>query len=192
MQAIQQQVRLVALLDDIGPAAPRRDVAYPDASLVHLWAEIGGGRANRTKPMLHMQKALRAYAKALGMSLEPGGQSLRVHRFRQSIARLAALALTQASKVLKDVFGHKNIGITLCYILTNKDLQIDVERIARELRVMRAREAVDAMVAAEAGQALPSGGFGGPAAASVSKAIHVHLDRLHRRGEEWALTAPWS
>lgn len=184
MQAIEQQVRLVTLMDDIGPVAPKRDVDRPAAAPVHLWAEIGGGKANRTKPMLHTQTALRAYAQALGMSTEPGGQSLRVHRFRKSIARLAALALTQAPKVLKDVFGHKNIEMTLYYILTDKDLQVDVERVARELRVMRAKEAVEAMVAAEA-QALPNGGFGGPAAASVSKAIHVHRDRLHRRGEEW-------
>lgn len=185
MQAIEQQVRLVTLVDDIGPTAPRRDVANPTTAPVHLWAEIGGGKANRTKPMLHTQTALRAYAKALGMSPEPGGQSLRVHRFRKSIARLAALALTQAPKVLKDVFGHKNIEMTLYYILTDKDLQVDVERVARELRVMRAKEAVEAMVAAEAAQAPANGGFGGPAAASVSKAIHVHRDRLHRRGEEW-------
>lgn len=184
MQAIEQQVRLVTLLDDIGPIAPRRDVDYSATAPVHLWAEVGGGKANRTKPMLHTQNALRAYAQALGMSTKPGGQSLRVHRFRKSIARLAALALTQAPKVLKDVFGHKNIEMTLYYILTDKDLQVDVERVARELRVMRAKEAVAAMVAAEA-QALPNGGFGGPAAASVSKAIHVHRDRLHRRGEEW-------
>jgi hypothetical protein len=185
MQAIEQQVRLVSLLDDIGPAAPRRDVDRSATAPVHLWAEIGGGKSNRTKPMLHTQRPLNAYAKALGMNTEPGGQSLRVHRFRKSIARLAALAMTQAPKVLKDVFGHKNIEMTLYYILTDKDLQVDVERVARELRVMRAKEIVEAMVAAETGQALPAGGFGGRAAASVGKAIHVHRDRLHRRGEEW-------
>lgn len=185
MQAIEQQVRLVTLLDDIGPVAPRRDsdVAVPDA--VHLWAEIGGGQSDRTKAMTHTQWALSSYAKALGMSTKPGGQSLRVHRFRKTIARLAALALTQAPKVLKDVFGHKNIEMTLYYILADKDLQVDVERVARELRVMKAKETVEAMVATEDQQALPVRAFGGPAAASVGKAIQVHRSRLHRRGEEW-------
>ncbi|OSZ64585.1 hypothetical protein CAP38_09245 [Hydrogenophaga sp. IBVHS2] len=185
MQAVEQQVRLVTLLDAIGPTAPRRGVTNPEAVPVHLWAEIGGGKADRTKPMLHTQAALRTYAKAIGMSPNPRGQSLRVHRFRKSIARLAALALTQAPKVLQDVFGHKNIEMTLYYILTDKDLQVDVERVTRELRVMKAKDTVEAMVAAEVAQELPDGGFGGPAAGSVSKAIDVHRDRLHRRGEEW-------
>lgn len=185
MQAIEQQVHLVTLLDDIGTIAPRRDGVRGGAMSVHLWAEIGGGQADRSKPLMHTQAALLAYAKALGMSPEPGGQTLRVHRFRKTVARLAALALTQAPKVLMDVFGHKSIEMTLYYILNDKDLQVDVERVARELRVMRAKEAVESMVAAEAQRSLPSGGFGGAAAASVSKAIQVHRDRLHRRGEEW-------
>jgi integrase len=184
MEAIEQQVKLVTLLDDIGPMAPRRGSEESSPPAVHLWAEIGGGQSDRTKAMMHTHWALAAYAVALGMSTQPGGQSLRVHRFRKTIARLAALALTQAPKVLKDVFGHKNFEMTLYYLLTDKDLQVDVERVARELRVMKAKETVEAIVAAEDGL-LAIGGFGGPAAVTVGKAIRVHRDRLHRRGEEW-------
>jgi hypothetical protein len=189
MQAIEQQLRIVTLIDDIGTAAPKRaqaGVGAAEARPTHLWAQLGGGQANRSAPLTHTRAALRAFATYLGMDADPGGQGIRVHRFRKTIARLAALALTQAPKILKDVFGHKSIEMTLYYILTDKDLQVDVERVTRELRVMRAKETVEAMVMAEETPGLPMlGGFGGPAAVAVASAISVHRERLHRRGEDW-------
>lgn len=188
VQAIEQQVNLVTLLDDIGRLVPRRS-PKPDQveQQSHLWAEIGGGQANRNRPLRNTQHALLAFAKALGMDQKPGGQSLRLHRFRKTIARLAALALTQAPKILKDVFGHKSIEMTMYYILTDKDLQVDIERVSRKLRIMRAKEMVEAMVAAEDSEGVPFAGFGGPAAAAISKAIEVHRGRVHRRGEDWGV-----
>lgn len=186
MQAVEQQVKLVTLLDDVGPLAPRR---YPEPDLVghqtHLWAELGGGQSNRSNPLRYTQPTLLAFAKALGMDPEPGGQSLRLHRLRKTIARLAALALTQAPKLLKDVFGHKSIEMTLYYILTDEDLQVEIERVSRELRIMRAKETVEAMVAAEDTEGVQFAGFGGPAAYAVGKAIEVHRVRVHRRGKDW-------
>ena len=184
MHAVEQQLRLVKLVDGIGPRVPRRNSQASEAP-DHLWAEVGIANSDNTKPLIHTPRALRWFAAALGMDAEPGGQGLRVHRFRKTIARLAALAMTQAPKVLKDVFGHKSIEMTLYYILADKDLQVDIERVSRELRVMKAEEAVEAMVAAEDRVQEPLGGFGGPAAAMVSKAVDVHLERLHKRGEEW-------
>lgn len=184
MHSVEQQLRLVKLVDGIGPRVPRRNNHVSEAP-DHLWAEIGIGNADNTKPLVHTPGALRWFAAALGMDAEPGGQGLRVHRFRKTIARLAALAMTQAPKVLKDVFGHKSIEMTLYYILADKDLQADIERVSRELRVMKAKEAVEAIVAAEDHIEERLGGFGGPAAAMVSKAVDVHRARLHKRGEEW-------
>lgn len=189
MQAIEQQLRLVALIDDIGTTAPKRVQAEGGGSQegpTHLWAQLGGGQANRSAPLTHTHAALRAFATYLGMDADPDGQGIRVHRFRKTIARLAALALTQAPKILKDVFGHKNIEMTLYYILSDRDLQLDVERVTRELRLMRGKETVEAMVMAEETTGFPLlGGFGGPAAVAVASAISVHRERLHRRGEDW-------
>jgi hypothetical protein len=86
-----------------------------------------------------------------------------------------------------DVFGHKSIEMTLYYILADKDLQADIEKVSRELRVMRAKEAVKKMVSDEETQTegLSLGGYGGPAALMVHRAVEVHKDRLHRRGEKW-------
>jgi hypothetical protein len=184
MVAIEQQERLVSMVEAIGQRTTGADDrrAQPGS---HLWAEIGMGNADCTRQMMHSSTLLQRFARALGMDPNPGGQSLRVHRFRKSIARLVALAITQSPKVLQDVFGHKNIEMTLSYILTDKELQSEIERVIRELRVMKATEMVEAMVAAET-EVLPAlAGFGGPAATVIATAVSEHRAGLHRRGEEW-------
>lgn len=118
------------------------------------------------------------------MDQEPSGQGLRVHRFRKTIARLGALAMTDAPKVLMDVFGHRNIEMTLYYILTDSELQSDIERVTRELTVMRAAGVIEAIVNSE-DDSDRSAGFGGPAAPSLKAAIESHRQGLHERGEAW-------
>ncbi|KVK72159.1 hypothetical protein WS90_35305 [Burkholderia cepacia] len=127
------------------------------------------------------------------METSPGGQSLRSHRFRKTLARLVALSLTQAPKLLMDVFGHKSIEMTLYYILTDKELRAEIETISRELRVMRAKDVVEQMVEADNSATSVSeqnmGGFGGLAAVSLHNAIVVHRERIHRRGEQWGTSS---
>ena len=191
-EAIEQQVRLVSLGEKIGYLTPR-----PLAKFItsgdndkRLWAQLSGASGSDPKLPLHfINPSLQSYARALRMDAAPGGQSLRSHRFRKTLARLVALALTQAPKLLMEVFGHKSIEMTLSYILTDKDLSAEIETVTRELRVMRAKEAVERMVEAEmtpqpiAAEAL--GGYGGLGAITVHKALEVHRDRVHRRGDTW-------
>jgi hypothetical protein len=191
-QAVEQQVRLVTLAEAIGPIRPAPSSAEgtpsPEMPAMHLWAQVSGlGQSDRTQPLLNLTKALTTYAITIGMDPAPGGQNLRPHRLRKTVARLVALALTQAPKVLMDVFGHKSIEMTLYYILTDKELRAEIEQVARELRVMRAKEVVESIVMAEdAGiETLPLGGYGGPAALMVKRAIVVHQEKLHRQGDEW-------
>lgn len=206
VQAIKQQIRLVVLSETIGPHTPKRN---PDGTTLaqakpgtHLWGRISG----TGKTGLHLtniNSTLVMYAQALGMNTDPGGQRLRSHRFRKTLARIVALALTEAPKVLMNVFGHKSIEMTLYYILTDKDLQADIEQVSRELRVMRALHTVQAIVDAEDAQdallnvatsagmppdpsaRLVLAGYGGPAAEMVSNAIKVQKERLHTKGDEW-------
>ncbi len=189
VQALEQQVRMVALLESIGPQRPARpQVPAPTGdSPTHLWVQRGAtSEGARFAPLKGLNTALVSYARTLGMETSPGGQRLRAHRFRKTVARLCALALTQAPKVLMDVFGHKSIEMTLYYILTDKELQAEVEQVSRELRVMRAKEVIEKMVDAEnSPTALPLGGYGGPAALAMQRAIDVHREGLHRRGEQW-------
>jgi integrase len=189
VKSIEQQVRLVNLVESIGKQNPDDDVNAKEREVTdHLWVQVSGGAlSDRTQPLLHLDTAMLAYAKALGMDQKPGGQKIRPHRFRKTVGRLVALALTQAPKILMDVFGHKSIEMTLYYILTDKSLQAEIEQVGRELRVMRAVEAVEAIVAAEdaSGAGLNLGSYGGPAALMVGRAIQVQRERTHQRGEQW-------
>lgn len=189
VQAISQQVRLIGVMERLSRQNPESDTrAKPRELTDHLWAQISGGTgSDRTQPLLNLGKAMAAYARAIGMDTKPGGQPLRPHRFRKTVARLVALALTQAPKILMDVFGHKSIEMTLHYILTDKSLQAEIEQISRELRVMRAVVAVEAIVAAEDSAETDSdlGSYGGPAALMIGRAVKVQRGRAHQRGEQW-------
>lgn len=186
--AIEQQCRLVRQVEAIGPQKPGPTGKKHDIEPLHLWMQIStAGNHDRSQPLLYLDQAMRSYARALGMDERPSGQWLRPHRFRKTVARLAALALTQAPKVLMNVFGHKSIEMTLYYILTDKTLQVEIEQVCRELRVMRAVETVESLVAAEdaVDSDLKLGGYGGPAALTIDRAVKVQRERVHQRGEQW-------
>ena len=194
VDAIEQQVRLVSLAERLAYIDP--DSAGPmdereiDESPNHLWGQLSGGVSSDARlPLRYVNLHLRRYALTLRMETSPGGQNLRSHRFRKTLARLVALALTQAPKLLMDVFGHKSIEMTLYYILTNKELRAEIETVSRELRVMRAKEVIERMVDAElASQQRPDvdlHGYGGLATISIQSAITTHRQRIHRRGSDW-------
>lgn len=198
VKAIEQQSRLAALaeqISDAGRGRPRREQSVREkqkrTTCRHLWGEISAAPgSDSSKALRNVNPYLQRYAKTLGLSAAPGGQNIRSHRFRKTLARLVALALTQAPKILMDVFGHKSIEMTLYYILTDKDLRADIETIARELRVMRAKEVIERMVEAhlEPSSNPDLGGYGGLGAVSVAKAAIEYRDRVHRRGEQWHAT----
>ncbi len=195
-EAFEQQLRLVRLGEFIGSLTPKKtkslgkQVTTSDTAK-HLWAQISSsqGSSDCTKQLRGINKALTRYAQTIGMDVSPGGQRLRSHRFRKTLARLVALALTQAPKLLMDVFGHKSIEMTLYYILTDRELRVEIEAVSRELRVMRARVVVETMVeadlaATDTGSA-HLGGFGGLSAVAIRGAIEVHQKHIHRQGADW-------
>lgn len=201
VQAIEQQARLIAVVERLSPIGSfTKGQAFQGG--FHLWGVISAGSQDKAKPMgIHdLNLALRGFARMLDMSTKPGGQALRSHRFRKTLARLAALAIVEAPKVLMDVFGHKSIEMTLYYILEDKDLRAEIETIARELRVMRATTVIAEMVAAEetheviraaadepdsGSDIVNLGGYGGMAAGRIQRAIQARRDELHRTGEAW-------
>lgn len=215
VDAIEQQTKLARWMELIGPQVPERTpdncpVPLPECG-THLWVQNGHGRANRTKSLTNVNHALMSYASALGMSTRPGGQKIRSHRFRKTVARLAALALTDAPMILMQVFGHKSVEMTLYYILTDKDLQVEVEQVRRELKIMRGVTVVDGLAAVAMAEAvqetkeviakakgesgvrsgqsgpegLPYAGYGGPAAPKLFDAVKAQVIAVHRTGREW-------
>lgn len=185
--AIEQQIRLVQCAEAIGPMTAKPQSSRENDG-THLWAQINGfGKSVRTAPLIDLGRALSSYSRALCMDPNPGGQTFRSHRFRKTLARLVALAITQAPKVLMDVFGHKSIEMTLYYILADKDLRVEIERVSRELRVMRAKDTIEQMLGVEESTTALhlSQTFGGPAANTIRNAITEKKIRIHKRGDEW-------
>lgn len=191
IQAIEQQCRLVPLIESIQHIGARKIMIEADKQddfLDHLWVQVGAGsNSNHKLPAQDLAVPLRSYAIAIGMDPKPNDQWLRPHRFRKTIARLAALALTHAPKILMDVFGHKSIEMTLYYILCDKDLQADIETVSRELRVMRAETAINAIVDAEdmGKDSAPVGNYGGPAALMLRSTIDRQREQSHLAGNQW-------
>lgn len=192
VEAIHLQVKIASLVERIA------DTKYPHSQIVgdktptHLWARISGGFTNDlTQPLYEINRSLIQYARTLLMDEAPSKQNFRSHRFRKTLARLVALALTQAPKLLMDIFGHKSIEMTLYYILTDKDLRAEIETVSRELRVMRAKVVIEKMVDADLSQAAIDeeklGGYGGLAAVSIRNAVDTQRQRLHRRGSDWGV-----
>lgn len=188
--ALEQQSRLVALAERVGNLRQLgpQDIA-PSAQ--HLWAGITANpnSSDTLAPLYDVTRNLVGFARRISLEVSPGGQQLRSHRFRKTLARLVGLALTQSPKILMELFGHKSLEMTLYYILTDKDLRIEIETVSRELRVMRAKEVIEKMVDADLGvvnvNTTALAGYGGLAAAVIRNAVNAHRSRLHRQGLDW-------
>lgn len=187
--AIEQQARLSEMSNVLGNL--RTEWPWPRDLEKHLWVRPAFNRSmdDVTSPLYDINKALTTFVERIGLGVYPGGQRLRSHRFRKTIARLVALALVQAPKILMEIFGHKSFEMTLYYILTDKDLRAEIEMVTRELRVMRAKDVIEKMVEADSATVHPDevsmGGYGGLAAIAISNAVSVHQERVHRRGDDW-------
>lgn len=193
-RAIEQQLRLIKISEQIQKLRPaeirsENDVAADKReSTEHLWGQvITLGQSDPKLPLEGLPAALQRYALTIGLPVNPGGQPLRPHRIRKTVARLVALAITQAPKILMDVFGHKSIEMTLYYILSDKDLRTEIETISRELRVVRAKDVIRHIVDAEDRElpSVKSEGYGGMAALAISRAIQIDRSKHHQMGEEW-------
>jgi hypothetical protein len=84
------------------------------------------------------------------------------------------------------LLGHKDITMTLSYMLTDPAFAKEIDDITRELRIMRAQGLVEDMHAAiNTPDGLPYGGHGGGGSSVLSAAVRVHEEELHRTGKSW-------
>lgn len=68
--------------------------------------------------------------------------SVHSHRYRKTVARLAALSLVGANQILFDILGHRDPEMTLNYILSDPELQDQMRKIAQEAAIVMAKQAV--------------------------------------------------
>lgn len=193
--AFLQQAKLVSLWERLSPLSDKHPLFSPAsiAEGTNLWSAWGKRDQPATSQML--QALLRDYASVLGLEPKPGGQGIRPHRLRKSLARLVALAIVQAPKILQDIFGHQRIEMTIYYILTDKGLSEEIDEIVRELRVIRCADELSLFVqGGDTGTpevkrsqvgSISGDGYGGQAAVTIRRAVTEHGRKLHQSSQDW-------
>lgn len=193
--AFLQQAKLMSLWERLSPLSNKHPLRSPAgvAEGTNLWSAWGKRDQPATSHML--QALLKDYSSALGLEPKPGGQGIRPHRLRKSLARLVALAIFQAPKILQDIFGHQRIEMTIYYMLTDKGLSEEIDEIVRELRVIRCADELSRFVQykdagtpevklSQSGNILGDG-YGGQAAVTLRRAVAEHGRKLHQRSQDW-------
>lgn len=161
LKAIQQQIQLHEVIISLGDELSYRSTQN---NATGIWvtgtgAEVRGGVDTRFSITF----------KQLGMTHLLQGDSANPHRFRKTLARLCALVLFGAPKILMDLFGHKDIAMTLHYINSDPLLRAEMIQIARDVTIMYAKDAISNIDS-----------YGGPAASKLSASIQQEKVRLGR------------
>jgi integrase len=193
LEAMRQQEELSALIKSLGYLSldPDDSNSVTEGDQTSLWSRVGSAGEFTTE----VSRQLREMSINLGLTDKPGGSNLVTHRFRKTVARLAALALAGAPKILMDLFGHKSIEMTLYYILTDPIVQAEIKQVVEEVAVMRAKDAIEDVE-----------NYGGPAAKKLSETVIRERARLGRdlgandirqlaevltlSGQSWAMVRP--
>lgn len=157
VQATEQQERIAEIME---PGGRRLFVSFSALS---------------EGPLRTLAAALRSFTRRVrvldGRALEElCDGAVHLHRFRMTVARLAALSLVGANQILFDVLGHRDPEMTLTYILSDPILQDDMRLIAHEAALALAKEAIETADA-----------NGGPAAAHVRELASRLTPRLAER-----------
>jgi integrase len=189
VELLNQQCRLASLIKKL--ANPLDFNALGN----HLWVQIGQGQGTLGAPMTQFGSAIDGLSDVFGLRhlLGPEALTVHTHRFRKTLARILALALTSSQIVLMDVFGHEDPDQTLGYMLSDKAIVADVMRMQREIVILLAVDAVN-----------QSETLGGPFGEVVREKVHEFLrvkgtdrlepqdayelaDQLTLGGREWTV-----
>jgi integrase len=161
LKAIQQQIELHQVIVSLGDELGYRST---QDKATGIWVTGSGGEVHG-----NAGRRLNVTSKQLALTHLLRGDSAKPHRFRKTLARLCALVLFGAPKILMDLFGHKDIAMTLRYINTDPLLRAEMIEIARDTTIMFAKDAISNIDS-----------YGGPAARKLSAAIQQEKVRLGR------------
>lgn len=159
LKAIQQQIKLHKAIISLGDEFGNRSA---QDKATGIWVTGTGGEAQGSVSLRFC-----VTFKQLGLTHLLQGDTANPHRFRKTLARLCALVLFGAPKILMDLFGHKDIAMTLHYINTDPLLRAEMIQIARDITIMYAKDAINNI-----------NNYGGPAASKLSAAIQQEKVRL--------------
>ena len=115
-------------------------IVRPDGQS-HLWVILGKGEKIGL-PLLNLTEPLVQAVEHLGLSDLTGRDRAHVHRWRHTVARLVALSVVGAPQVLLDLFGHRDLDMTLRYMLADPRIVDDAMKVAKETSFLMAEEAI--------------------------------------------------
>lgn len=180
-----QQARLAAAFDCLPRTLDAEQLPETARFGAALWISIGSAGTAGEKAVINFNSALQNLAERLDVNPKPGGKWVHAHRFRKTIGRLAGVALFNSPLVLKRLFGHKCIEMTLHYILCDPGIREEAETVLRELRIMHCAEALEEIHRAIANNLqLPANG--GAGAARLLAAVENQEAHLREQGRVWA------
>lgn len=183
IQCLGQQARLAAAWDRLPRRYDKESSSTEEENRNGLWLAIDN-RVGGADADIEWNTGLAALAVRLDMDPAPGGKKIHAHRFRKTIGRLAGVALFNSPLVLKRLFGHKCLEMTLHYILCDSDIRSEAETVLRELRIMHCAEALqDIHEAIANGDPLP--GNGGPGAGRLAQSVANKHEQLAIEGRVW-------
>lgn len=125
----------------------------------HLWVATQAGRGSR------LTSASATFARAVSqLALEHllGSSNAHMHRWRHTVARLVALSVVGAPQVLLDLFGHRDLEMTLQYMLSDPAIADEAMQVARETTYAMVQDAI---------QETDFGETSGPAAQALSERL---------------------
>jgi integrase len=133
----------------------------------HLWVQFNeSADQQRGGPLANMTEPLVSAIEFLGLEELAEGRA-HSHRWRHTVARIIAITVTGAPKVLLDLFGHRDLEMTLHYMLSDPNIASEAMQFAAEASFAMAEQAIREVL---------SGTAGGPTAS----ALHQGLDDLSR------------
>jgi integrase len=163
IDALKLQISLTSAVSRFGRIS-HEGPRGAEPSLTSIWTRVGsGGDPLKGDYNYHLMK----FASALGFDEHFVEESLHAHRFRKTLARLIALALVGAPKIVMDIFGHESIAQALHYMLADPAIKSEIAEVAKAQVIMFAEEAIRDAAAS-----------GGPAARLVLDAVEAEKARL--------------
>lgn len=167
------------------------------AGETHLWVILGGGD-KLGKRLLNLTEPFVKAVDHLGLSGLTGKDRAHVHRWRQTVARLVALSVVGAPQVLMDLFGHRDLEMTLRYMLSDPRIIEDALKVAKETSYAMAEEAIAESIEGEAGCSAATPLRAGLAAAGMQRSEKVFetsslretAEILTFNGRYWSLVRP--
>jgi hypothetical protein len=150
------------------------------------------------QPLLNLTEPMVQAVEHLGLSKLTGKDRAHVHRWRHTVARLVALSVVGAPQVLLDLFGHRDLDMTLRYMLSDPRIIEEAMKVAKETSYVMAEEALAETIQGEAGGAAAEPLRAGLAAAGMRRGEGVFETSTLRKtaeiltfnGRYWSLVRP--